>query len=93
LENTIYVGKYKIPENGVIPLPDSKIRVLNYYLGVKKGKDDRLTLVLEDGDFWAVICKLTDEEAEQLLLALETVLNRRGQFSICIPFKKGEKVE
>lgn len=82
MDNTIYVGKYKVPKGGVIPLPKSRLRVLNFYVGTGKHgavKDDRLTLIVEDGDFWPVICKLDDREAEELIKALEIALSRRSQ--------------
>ncbi|MDD5529689.1 MAG: hypothetical protein PHX21_06625 [bacterium] len=36
MENTIYVGKYKIPKTGVIKLPNSKVKILSKYLSNKK---------------------------------------------------------
>lgn len=82
MEITVYVGKYKVPKGGAIPLPNSKLKVLSFYVGTsgrKEVKDDRLTLVVEDGDFWPVICKLTDEETSKLIETLELMLIRRNQ--------------
>jgi len=82
MEATIYVGKYKVPKNGVIPLPKTtKLRVLSYYLGIdEKGnswKDDRLTITLEDENFWPVVIKLSDHEATRLVEVLQEILEHR----------------
>jgi len=83
MENAIYVGKYKIPKHGMIKLPNSKIGVFSFYIGVDKhGRgwlEDKLTLVVEDGTFLPVICKLTDKEAKKLIKALQDVLKHRQQ--------------
>jgi len=82
MEAAIYVGKYEVSEDGIIPLPQkSKIRVLSCYIGIKENGDwfvdDRLTIALEDGDFWPTIIKLTDEEANKLIKAIRTALEYR----------------
>ncbi|MFA5031594.1 MAG: hypothetical protein WC614_01110 [bacterium] len=43
MENTIDVGKYKIPQNGIIKLPNSKLKVLSKFLSKDKTKSMRYT--------------------------------------------------
>lgn len=80
MENTIYVGKYIVPEDGVICLPQSKIKILTKYLTTESNElaiDDRLIFVIEDNNFWPIICKLNDTEAEKLVQVLVKALRWR----------------
>ncbi|MBA7593147.1 hypothetical protein ES703_00064 [subsurface metagenome] len=84
MDNTIYVGKYKVPKSGTIPLPKSKLRVLSCYVNTAGEVDSRVTLVIEDENFWPAICKMSDEEARDLAFVLiETVMFRgdKSQFT------------
>ncbi|MFA5032452.1 MAG: hypothetical protein WC614_05470 [bacterium] len=91
MENTLYVGKYKVREEGIIKLPKSKLIVLSKFLSDKKigqmkytgktdtkGKklfeDDRITIVIEDTDFWPCISKMDLKEAEKFRNALTEVI-------------------
>ena len=81
MENIFYVGKYAIPDDGVIPLPKTTIQVMNKYIGIGKFsnviKDDRITLVIKDYDFWPVICKFDDDEVMELINMLIRSLRNR----------------
>jgi len=82
METTIYVGKYKIPKNGIIPMPnEARLRVLSFYTGITSSgetfTDDRLTIVVEDENFWPVIIKLEDSEVDSLIRALQKIAEHR----------------
>jgi hypothetical protein len=71
--SNIFVGKYEVPEDGWVALPNAKIR---YMLQLPSGHafldetpknrraypDAPRWLILEDGDFWPVMLRL-DEPA------------------------------
>ncbi|MCP8313159.1 MAG: hypothetical protein H3Z53_02145 [archaeon] len=93
MENTIHVGAYTIPEDGVISIPKSKFKILSRYVGInddlKLFDDDRITLCLEDGNFWAFISKMSIDEAKKLCEALYGVIiykekGGKGQLTITI---------
>ena len=87
MEATIYVGKYKVPKNGVIPMPKTaRLRVLSHYIGINENGetllDDRLTITVEDENFWSVIIKLEDKEAIRLIQALKEAMKHRQTSSL-----------
>jgi hypothetical protein len=93
LENTIHVGAYTIPEDGVISIPKSKFKILPKYVGMDDNlqlfEDDRITLCLEDGNFWVFISKMSIDEAKKLCEALYGVIvykerGEKGQLTITI---------
>jgi hypothetical protein len=93
LENTIHVGAYTIPEDGVISIPKSKFKILSKYVGMDDNlqlfEDDRITLCLEDGNFWVFISKMSIDEAKKLCEALYGVIvykerGEKGQLTITI---------
>jgi hypothetical protein len=78
-EATMYVGIYKVPKNGVVPINKPRFRVMNYYLGFNSSgtmKDNRVTFIIEQdyyygpkrkkSGFWPVIIKMSDREAKRL---------------------------
>jgi len=96
MENTIRVGAYTIPEDGVISIPKSKFKILSRYIGIKDGlqlfEDDRITLCLEDGDFWVFISKMSIDEAKKLCEALYGVIvykEKGGKGQLTISIEKG----
>jgi len=87
MEAMIYVGKYKVPKNGVIPMPKTaRLRILSHYMGVNENGetllDDRLTITVEDENFWPVIIKLEDKEATRLIQALQEAMKHRQTGSL-----------
>lgn|GEM_PF-2987967 len=93
MENTIHVGAYTIPEDGVISIPKSKFKILSKYVGMDDNlqlfEDDRITLCLEDGNFWVFISKMSIDEAKKLCEALYGVIvykerGEKGQLTITI---------
>ena len=94
MENTIYIGEYtngkKISLGGVIELPGSHLKIIRPYIetsppdtadALTQTIEDKITLILEDGDFWPVICKLSEEEAKKLTSALEEAIKHRAKGS------------
>ena len=87
MEVTIYVGKYKVPKNGVIPMPKTaRLRVLSHHIGINENGepllDDRLTITVEDENFWSVIIKLEDYEATRFVQALKEAMKHRQTGSL-----------
>jgi hypothetical protein len=64
----LFVGKYGIPKNGHISLPNAKVRVL---MGVEtptgwvQDSQGAPWLIVQDGDFWPVMVRL-DPTSDQL---------------------------
>src|SRR3989338_1792202 len=98
MENTIYIGEYangkKISLGGVIELPDSHLKIIRPYIGTSPPDtadaltetiEDKITLILEDKDFWPVICKLDEGEAQELANILNEAIKHKT--------KKGSKPE
>ena len=58
----LFVGKYRVPKDGHIRLPNAKVRLL---LGRETpegwvGDGTEWWLMIEDGDFWPVMVRLSD---------------------------------
>ena len=90
MKNAIYIGKYaegsKISPDGVIELPDSNLKIIRSYIvtsppdtadALAQTIEDKIILILQDGNFWPVICKLSEEEAKKLTSALEEAINHK----------------
>lgn len=100
MENTINVSAYTIPEDGVISIPKSRFKILSKYVGIDDKlqlfEDNRITLCLEDGNFWAFVSKMSIDEAKKLCEALYGVIvykerGEKGQLAITI--EKGGLVQ
>ena len=73
----------RIDDQGVIEIPNSQIKVLDAYHSSSDGgktisTDYKVTLVLEDKDFWPYICRMSDEEAIELRNSLDKILKERS---------------
>ena len=85
MQTVIYTGAYKIPKHGVIPLPGSKILILSAHATKNKKKepfiDNRLTIVVENENFWPFICNLSDEKAIKIRDSLTEMIRWRRNHS------------
>lgn len=86
----------KIKDLCVIELPKAKLRVYNRYNGVSEitgetSVDNRVTLVVHDGNFWPYICKMDKEEATGLRDALDAMINSDTNRTKSISIPEEEK--
>ena len=85
MQSVIYTGIYKIPKRGTIPLPGAKILIMSAYATEdekeERSIDNRLTVVVEDRNFWPFICNLSDEKAVELRDALTRMIRWRKNHS------------
>lgn len=71
----VFVGKYKVPANGALALPKARVRILY-------GREDEVGfvtddehgvpwLIVQDGGFWTVMIRLTDDDLAELAVLYE----------------------